>query len=120
VNLIEENEIRDSPYQFPSEDNKILDQILMGESSNGDAVDAGDSEDEDDKEDELVSCKEAIQLCKRLEKVCVIHLDTKGVAILELQRQLRKLRGHLHHVEEASQKQSTLDSFFTPQNIEVN
>jgi hypothetical protein len=69
----------------------------------------------DDKKDELVSCKEAIQLYKRLEKVCVVHSDAKGVAILELQRQLRKLRGHLYHVEAVSQKQSTLDSFFTPQ-----
>jgi hypothetical protein len=66
-----------------------------------------------------VSCREVIQLCERLEKVCVTHSDTEGVAILELQRQLRKLRGHFCHVEVATQKQSTLDSFFTPQDVEM-
>jgi hypothetical protein len=31
----------------------------------------------DNKKDELVSCKEAIQLCKRLEKACMIHSDVE-------------------------------------------
>ena len=119
VNPIEENEIGDSPYRFPGGDDEILDQVLIGESGNGHAVDAGDSEDEDDLEDDLVSCREAIQLCERLEKVCVTHSDAEGVAILELQRQLRKLRGHFRRVEAATQKQSTLDSFFTPKDVEM-
>jgi hypothetical protein len=43
----------------------------------------------------------------------VIHSDVEGVSVLELQKQLRRMRGHFCYLEFASQKQSTLSNFFT-------
>jgi hypothetical protein len=73
-----------------------------------------DESDESDGEmvDEL-SYRESAELCEKLERSCVIHLDAEGVSVLELQKQLRRMKGHFCHLEFASRKQSTLNNFFT-------
>jgi hypothetical protein len=71
-----------------------------------------DSSDESEPEVIFSSCKGA-ELCERLEKACVVHSDAEGVLVLELQKQLQKLRGHFRHLDFSSLRQSTLDSFIT-------
>jgi hypothetical protein len=69
-----------------------------------------DSSDESEPEVNFSFCKGA-ELCKRLEKACVVHSDVDGVSVLELQKQLQKLRGHFHRLDFSSLRQSTLDNF---------
>jgi hypothetical protein len=74
-------------------------------------------EDKSDESDggmvDKLSYQEGAELCEKLERSCVIHSDAEGVSVLELQKQLRRMRGHFHCLEFASRKQSTLDNFFT-------
>jgi hypothetical protein len=60
-----------------------------------------------------LSYREGAELCEKLERSCVIHSDAEGVSVLELQKQLRRMRGYFHHLEFALRKQSTLKNFFT-------
>ena len=75
--------------------------------------DSGSEDGSDDDDDEGVDLPyhEGAELCERLEKVCVIHCNADGVSVLALQNQLRKLRAHFRHLELASLKQTTLDTF---------
>ena len=68
------------------------------------------NDDDDDKSMDLPYCAGA-ELCKWLEKVCEIHCNVDGVSVLALQNQLSKLQAHFHHLELASLKQTTLDTF---------
>jgi hypothetical protein len=66
-----------------------------------------------------LSYQEGMELCEKLEKACVIHLNADGVAVLDLQRQLRKIQIHFHRLETDSQKQSTLDTFWSKPNMSL-
>jgi len=77
-------------------------------------IEGSDLEDESDgNSDKVVDLlyREGAELCEWLEKACVIHCNTDGVSVLALQNQLRKLCAHFHHLEFASLKQTTLDTF---------
>jgi hypothetical protein len=37
-----------------------------------------------------------MRVMEKFERSCVIHPDTEGVSVLELQKQLRRMRGHFH------------------------
>ncbi|KAH8105697.1 hypothetical protein DFH11DRAFT_1731517 [Phellopilus nigrolimitatus] len=122
VNPIEEMEIGESPYHFPGGDIEIIAEArrLVAE-QNGDvtATEVLDDDPEDDNADEVVSAREGIELCEKLEKLCIAHSEADGVAALELQRQLRHMRGHLRRLDLESHKQVTLDSFFTVRDFDT-
>lgn len=112
INPSEENEVGDSPYRFPGGDDEIIDTVLKGSGTKAqqDELDE-EEEDIDDKEPDIPSAREGVRLCEQLEQLCLAYSDANGVATLELQTQLRRLRRHLHQVDLSSHKQSTLDSF---------
>ena len=70
-----------------------------------------DGSDDDDDENMDLPYRKGAELCEWLEKACVIHCNTDGVLVLALQNQLRKLQAHFCHLELASLKQTTLDTF---------
>lgn len=112
LNPAEENEIGDSPFQFPGGDDEILAQVANESAQDSNKPESDD--DEKEEEDSGLSFREGIDLCEKLEKACIIHSDAEGVAVLELQKQLRRFRGHFRWLEFASQKQVTLDTFWRP------
>ena len=50
----------------------------------------------------------------------VLH-DSSSLSVVDLQFQVRKLRGHIHHLNDQSHVQSSLDQFFVkPTNEDVS
>lgn len=112
INPPEENEVGDSPYRFPGGDDEIINTVLKGTGTTAEQDELDKEEDDiDDKEPDIPSAREGVSLCEQLEQLCLAHSDASGVATLELQTQLRRLRRHLHRIDLASHKQSTLDGF---------
>lgn len=65
-------------------------------------------------EDEGISAKEGLHLCAMMEKLGLEHTDADGVNWSVFQQQLRRMRGHLRRLDNASQRQVTLDSLWAP------
>ena len=114
LNPVEEREIGESDFLFPGGDGEIIAKVIRELQPGGD-VEAEEIEGEEsdgEQEDAAPSLGEGMELCERLEKLCVIHSEARGVSTLLLQQQLRKLRAHLHVVQVNSARQTSLDSFF--------
>jgi hypothetical protein len=73
---------------------------------------SADEDDEEDKEPEFTP-REGMDLCWKLEKLCLQYTDVDGFDVNGLQHQLRKLRAHLRKTDLATCKQTTLHCFFT-------
>jgi hypothetical protein len=115
LNPIEEKDVGWSEYQFLDGDQDIVAearrQIGMQEArDDSEESSGGEADGEDEK---AVSPQEGMALCEQLERLCVTYPDVKEVDILQLQRQLRKLRGHLNHLDFHSKQQTTLDRFLS-------
>ncbi|KAH8102797.1 hypothetical protein DFH11DRAFT_1552179 [Phellopilus nigrolimitatus] len=100
VNPIEEQEVGDSPYRFPGGDTEIVAEAkrLVAE-KNGEAVavtnltlDDDDDDDEEDPAEDCVSSKEGIELCEKLEKLCLVHTEAEGVGGLKVELENLKLK----------------------------
>ena len=98
-----EDEIGDSPYQFPGGEEKILaEAVKQTQGDNLDVINEESDGDDDPKDSDGLSYWEGTALCKRLEKARIIHTDVDGVSVLDLQKQLRKMRGHFQQLEFAA------------------
>jgi hypothetical protein len=115
LNPIEEKDVGWSEYQFLNGDQNIVAearrQIGMQEERDNSEESSGDEADGEDAK--AVSPQEGMALCEQLEQLCVTYPDVKEVDILQLQRQLRKLCGHLNHLDFHSKQQTTLDQFLS-------
>jgi hypothetical protein len=78
----------------------------------GNESSADDDDEEDDKEPEFTP-QEGMDLCRKLEKLCLQYTDVDGFDVNGLQHQLRKLCSHLRKTDLATRKQTTLHCFFT-------
>jgi hypothetical protein len=109
-----EDEIGDSPHRFPGGDDEILaEAVKQTPGDNPDVINEESDRDSDPEDSDGLSYQEGAALCERLEKACIIHADADGVSVLDLQKQLRKMRGHFQQLEFAAQKQCTLDKFWS-------
>ena len=119
LNPVEEKEVGDSPYRYPGGDDEIIEEVrkrkdmLADKASNANSRASGDSDDEDDVAPEFTA-RQGLDLCAQMEQLCLQHTSEvdSGIDINSLQKQVRKLRGHLRKLDTASQKQVTLDHFF--------
>jgi hypothetical protein len=71
----------------------------------------------DEDEEARISIWEVAELCEQLEKVCIVHSDAN---VLQLQGQLQKLHSHFKWLDTASLKQSSLNSFWSPVDVEMS
>ena len=100
LNPVEEREIGESEFCFPGGDGEIIAKVIREFQPGGDVEAENEGEESDgEQEDAAPSLGEGMELCERLEKLCVIHSEARGVATLLLQQQLRKLRAHLRIVQ---------------------
>jgi hypothetical protein len=120
LNLIQEREIGDLPYQFPGGDADIVAEVLKETNRSQQEAEEAVSDEEGEPEEARMLIWEVAELCERLEKVCVVHSDAHGVDILQLQGQLQKLCGHVRRLDTASLKQSSLNSFWGPVDVEMS
>ncbi|KAI0078041.1 hypothetical protein K474DRAFT_1706766 [Panus rudis PR-1116 ss-1] len=107
LNPIDEIQVGAREYAFPGGDEEIIARALEG-SDEGTVTDDEGNEEEEEEETEEISLAEGIRVCERLEHLCGLHSDDPKIDTLELQTQLRRLRGHLRKVEFASRKQTKL------------
>lgn len=94
LNPVEEQKIGASPYDFLGGDEEIMAQAVQEVNEGSRMIEDSGSEDGSDNEvDDSVDLPyhEGAELCERLEKACVVHCNTEGVSVLDLQTQLRKL-----------------------------
>lgn len=114
LNPVEELKVGKSPYDFPGGDDEIIQQAINDtntSSCKAVAIKSSDSESESDDEGVELKYRKGIDLCKWLEKACVMYSDADGFLAIALQNQLRKLQAHFWQLEFASLKQSTLHAF---------
>ena len=114
LNPVEEREISESEFRFPGGDAKIIAKVIREFQPRGDVEAENEGEESDrEQEDTALSLGEGMELCERLEKLCVVHSEACGVSTLLLQQQLRKLRAHLCVVQANSVWQTSINSFFS-------
>jgi hypothetical protein len=117
LNPVQEREIGDSQFRFPGGDSEILAQAVHEARGEDPSVADDESDEESEMGEDGLSYQEGMELCEKLEKACVIRSNVDGVAVLDLQRQLRKMRIHFRWLETDSRKQSTLDTFWSKPNM---
>ena len=113
LNPVEEQVVGKDEFSFPGGDADIVTEVR--EAFNPpEVMEIDDSESEDDTavEQPVATTADAIEMCKLMEKLCIAYPDVNGVDSLGLQSQIRRLRGHIHHENALTQKQTTLDTFF--------
>jgi hypothetical protein len=108
----EEDEIGEQRYQFENDDSAIVAEVQHQM-----AVEWGDIMEVDSDDEELtqsraapIPCSEIIQICKKLETICIS--ESNADTSLDLTRLLRKFRGELRQKKLANAKQMTLDGFW--------
>ena len=120
LNPAEERVVGEDPYLFPGGDKEIVQCALgISEEKSPEKADGDTQNDEDDDEGEKdvlpeLSLKAKMDICAQLERFCTQYPEARGVEVLELQQNLRKLRGHLRHIEFTSQTQTAITSYFVP------
>ena len=109
LNLIEEDIIGETGVEFPSSDKDIIRRVLHqnDKDSSGKVND-----DEDNPPVEIMKLSEALEICAQMERVCLKYTIPSAPFTINLQTQVRKLRGHIHHLNNQSHVQSLLDQFF--------
>jgi hypothetical protein len=112
LNPVEEREIGNSPYRFPGGDADIIAQVLDGERAIHEVPEVPEDEGVGLDEVEHFSIQESLDLCAKMERLSVMYSDAEGVSALEIQRHLRRMRGHLNRLWMSSLKQQQLDSYF--------
>jgi hypothetical protein len=115
VDPIEERETGDSPYRFEGGDAEIVAEVQREMAiARGEIIELNDSDndsDEDNDDKYHLPCREVINLCALLEKVCINYGDLDSS--LELPRHLRSYRAQLQRDDLLNCTQSSLDSYFT-------
>ena len=109
----DEREVGESPYEFKGGDDEIVDEVRHKMAvERGEIIEVdSDSEGEEDNDQEPQFMKaEAIRLCQQLESYSFKHSDAE--CSLNLSRQLRCFRGHLHQEIQKGLTQGSLDKFF--------
>lgn len=117
LNPEDERKIGEGEYEFPGGDDEIVEQAKRMVEERVTGVTAMDVDEDEDGEPEVevqVTGQEGMALCERLEKMCLSQADAHGVDVLELQKQLRKMRAHFRKLDFHASKQASLDSFFGP------
>lgn len=115
LNPIEEGEVGFSPYTYTRGDAEIVEvvrsEIVKASArAKGDGDESDDGEDFSDDDDEPTPLLQGIDLCEKMEKLCLERGgDDSG---LDLAHLVRKLRIQLREQENAKLKQSDLHKFF--------
>ncbi|KAI6001165.1 hypothetical protein EDD15DRAFT_2229960, partial [Pisolithus albus] len=111
LNPVEEKEVGQSDYDFDG-DEAIIAQVRYEEAVNRGEIVEIESDDEDSepgyRETEM-GMSEAIQLCEKMERVCITY-GTPETAV-DLSRRLRQFRIMMRGKEGMQLKQSTLDAW---------
>ena len=82
----------------------------MQDNNNNEELDS-DDEAEDTKK-QITKPSKALDLCARMERLC-LEYSASDIAVLGLQTQLCKLRGHFRRLDDQSCVQVSLDHFWT-------
>ena len=86
-----ENEDEDLPYQFPGGDNEIIEAARQAVMSTDEGNSNEDAETEDKDGDGAASEMspwQGMELCKKLERLCLMHANVEGINALSLRQQL--------------------------------
>ena len=111
LNPVEEDIVGETGVEFPGEDKDIIERVIHG-----------DDEDSDDEEPllEVTTLSKALDICAQMERLCLEYASS-SLSVVDLQFQVRKLRGHIRHLNDQSRVQSSLDQFFVkPTNEDVS
>lgn len=111
LNPVEEREIGEPTYGFSDNEDNVINYYREEQLRMNQKEECDETSDEEESDDDKISAAEGISLCQKLEKLALTHSDAEGVSAVELQRQLRRLCGHLRRVDADAKQQSTLDGY---------
>lgn len=115
LNPVEEDIVGETGVEFPGGDKDIIERVIHGDDEESD-------EDEEDEEPlpEVTTPSKALDICAQMERLCLEYASS-SLSVVDLQFQVRKLRGHIRHLNDQSCVQSSLDQFFVkPTNEDVS
>ena len=115
LNPVEEDIVGETGVEFPGGDKDIIERVIHGD-------DEDSNEDEEDEEPlpEVTTLSKALDICAQMERLCLKYASS-SLSVVDLQFQVRKLRGHIHHLNDQSHVQLSLDQFFVkPTNEDVS
>lgn len=115
LNPVEEDIVGETGAEFPGGDKDIIERVIHGDDEESD-------EDEEDEEPlpEVTTPSKALDICAQMERLCLEYASS-SLSVVDLQFQVRKLRGHIRHLNDQSRVQSSLDQFFVkPTNEDVS
>ena len=115
LNPSAESKIGDSSYEFPGGDQEIIAEAkrrALGTNSTDNGGDEAEDEDEDEEAPTEISPREGLELCEKMDRLCLQYAGAKGVDAVVVQGQIRQLRSHLRKEQWDSVKQTTLGRFW--------
>ena len=111
MNPAEEQQVGEQEFDFPGGDDEIVDRVQNDRTIPVGEEDSEDENDEEKEEKKEFTSSEVIELCSKLEGVCLGNENLDPRFALNLVQGMRKVRGVYNRKRFASMEQGTLDHF---------